>query len=563
MIKHMSFILLCSGSELLFTFGFECPNTCGTPADLPFCSQISYGVCSTKDDWETQDQDAELGYNLYANRNESLLKRIPKYANLTDWELFALLDSMNLDNTSSSCGQLLKQIHCAVTFPVCEIGRTSKRLCMSSCSDVAMSICPELEQVCHQFSPNEIETKEACFKIHYKGPSMGMWIAGFLIAFIFSIFNSIGINLQKLSMTRNEAAKLKKKSFQQPLWLLGFSLVCVGSILDFVAFGMAPQTLLAPLAALSLVWNMMIAPFFHDEKVTKQSVIATVIIFIGVILTVIFAGHSTPEYELKDLIDLYQQPAMYAYMFFVFVFLAALFALTKYIEKTHNFEGGIYHIVCYGGIAGTFGGQSVLLAKSTVELLKSAIWGAGGAGVFTNVAPYLILCGLIICLVFQVFFLNGGLARFDALVVVPVYQSFWILMSVLGGITYFAEYVSMTKTSLYMFTLGALITISGIIYLLKSRNSENSSQYTDLSVTPISAWNTDDSDEEEIQLKLANKWEEIDIGGASSSKVVPISNAKSSNLNADISAAIYRTMPVSNKRPNDRNAAKRDDDAFF
>lgn len=478
-MRYLSFLVYI-GSNSLLTIAFECPNTCGTPADLPFCSHISYGVCATKDDWDSQDQAAETGYNLYINRNESQLRRLPKYVNLNDQELSTLLDSMNLDNTSSICGQVLKNIHCAVTFPVCEIGRTSKRLCQSSCSEAALSTCPELEQVCHQFSPYEIETKEACFKINYKGPSMGMWVAGFLIAFIFSIFNSIGINLQKLSMTRNEASGLKRNSFQQPLWLLGFSLVCLGSILDFVAFGMAPQTLLAPLAALSLVWNMMIAPFFHNEKVTKQSVIATVIIFIGVILTVIFAGHSTPEYELQDLIDLYQQHAMYAYMFFVFVFLAALFGLTKYIEKTHNFENGIYHIVCYGGIAGTFGGQSVLLAKSTVELLKSAIWGADGAAVFTNVAPYLILCGLIICLVFQVFFLNGGLARFDALVVVPVYQSFWILMSVLGGIMYFAEYVSMTKTSLYMFTLGALITISGIIYLLKSRSNENSSEYVDL-----------------------------------------------------------------------------------
>lgn len=84
-------------------------------------------------------------------------------------------------------------------------------------------------------------------------------------------------------------------------------------------------------------------------------------------------------------------------------------------------------------------------------------------------------------------------------------------------------------------------------------------------MTPISAWNTEDSDEEEIQLKLANKWEEIDIGGPSSSKVVPVSNARNSNSNADISAAIYRTMPSSNpNRPTDRNVPKReDDDAFF
>jgi len=296
-------------------------------------------------------------------------------------------------------------------------------------------------------------------------------VAGFLISLVFSVLNSVGINLQKLSMTRNDAAEVKKTTVKQPLWMLGFGLVCLGSLLDFVAFGMAPQTLLAPLAALSLVWNMLIAPIFHKEKVTRQNLLATAIIFMGVTLTVIFAGHSTPSYELEDLIRLYQQPAMYAYITLIVCFLGGLFVFSRYIERTHNYEEGLFHIICYGGIAGTFGGQSVLLAKSTVELLKSAIWGDSGLYMFTQFTSYVIIAGLGICLGFQVHFLNGGLKRFDALVVIPVYQSFWILMSVLGGIMYFAEYVNMTRTQMLMFTIGGCVTILGIVVLLKTRQS--------------------------------------------------------------------------------------------
>jgi uncharacterized membrane protein len=473
----------------------------------------------------------------------------------------------------------MRRVQCAIHFPVCEIGNSFNRVCQHSCKEAVKHKCPQLEGFCNTFSIEEMEPSKAkCFKLEYAGPAVGMWVAGFTISLVFSILNSIGINLQKLSLNRNEQAEEKKTTFKQPLWVLGFGLVVLGSLLDFIAFGMAPQSLLAPLAALSLVWNMFIAPIFHKEKVTRQNMVATVIIFAGVTLTVIFAGHSTPEYELKDLLKLYRQPAMYAYVFFVFAFLLGLFLSMRHIEKTHQHEGGLYHIICYGGIAGTFGGQSVLLAKSTVELLKSAIWGEGTYA-FKYFATYMITFGLFGCLFFQVKFLNGGLARFDALVMVPVYQSFWILMSVLGGIIYFEEYISMTSSQKFMFTLGGLITIFGIIYLLRTRQDTESGgesgRYVELSITPSNAWNADDSDEEEIQLKLDNRIQLDDEDEILSSKANTTSTKTSSTLfkgtnnkkvidSNNVSNAIYRTSNLpqgsSPTKGNNKNQNHDDDD---
>lgn len=82
------------------------------------------------------------------------------------------------------------------------------------------------------------------------------------------------------------------------------------------------------------------------------------------------------------------------------------------------------HVVCYGGIAGTFGGQSVSLAKSTVELIKTTLWGNGATESFSHYEVYVMAGGMATCLIYQVTALNGGLKRFDALVMIPVYQSF-------------------------------------------------------------------------------------------------------------------------------------------
>ncbi|GLD93139.1 hypothetical protein PINS_up001731 [Pythium insidiosum] len=546
----------------------ECSSTCGTPSGLEFCSQVSWAVCGGDASWEDLDATAHASFKTWTNASDTKLKLLPQYAHKDTDELEGVLKTLDLANLSSPCGHLLQRLQCAVHLPVCEIGRDFTRLCQNSCKDHVKKTCPGLENICTVFSPNEIEPKGKCFKLEYSGPAVGMWVAGFTISLVFSILNSIGINLQKLSMSREEASEAKRGTFSQPLWVLGFGLVVLGSLLDFVAFGMAPQTLLAPLAALSLVWNMFIAPIFHKETVTRENIIATVIIFVGVTLTVIFAGHSTPAYELDDLIRLYKQPAMYAYMIFITLFLTGLLMFARHIERTHVYEGGLYHIICYGGVAGTFGGQSVLLAKSTVELLKSAIWGSGGSAVLTRPAPYFIVFGLFLCLACQVHYLNGGLARFDALIVIPVYQSFWILMSVLGGIMYFEEYVSMTKMQMFMFTVGGTITILGIIFLLKTRReggAGESGRYVELSVTPSSAWAADDSDEEEvIQLKTHNKFaDESESSKSKSTSVSPVSptGAKSPRSD-DVSSAIYRS-PTSAKSPTSTSSRTTDDEDDF
>ena len=63
------------------------------------------------------------------------------------------------------------------------------------------------------------------------------------------------------------------------------------------------------------MWNLTLAPRFHGETLTKQNIAATAIICVGVTATVIFSSHSSPKYALADLLELYQQPSMYAFIF--------------------------------------------------------------------------------------------------------------------------------------------------------------------------------------------------------------------------------------------------------
>lgn len=106
-----------------------------------------------------------------------------------------------------------------------------------------------------------------------------------------SMISNLGLNLQKLTHVRamrvaaaqqqnsanSNSANSKSDSipssnayYRKPIWVLGLSLVVFGSIADFIALGFAAQTIVAPLGSLTLVTNVVFAPYFAGEKLSRS-----------------------------------------------------------------------------------------------------------------------------------------------------------------------------------------------------------------------------------------------------------------------------------------------------
>lgn len=75
------------------------------------------------------------------------------------------------------------------------------------------------------------------------------WSIGVILSLIGCSMSNIGINIQKLGHTGTEDGKSVLAS---PMWIFGLILVALGSIIDFVSFGFADMSLLAPLGAMTL-----------------------------------------------------------------------------------------------------------------------------------------------------------------------------------------------------------------------------------------------------------------------------------------------------------------------
>ena len=124
-------------------------------------------------------------------------------------------------------------------------------------------------------------------------------------------------------------------------------------------------------------------------------------------------------------------------------------------------------LLYYPTLAGVFGAHSVLGAKSAIEMIKGNISGRSPDDIKSALfVVFILVC--VVAIYLQCYFLNKGLSRADALLVVPIYQVAWVMMNTVLGMIYFRDWFTMTNTQVGIFCLGVVITLFGV-YLLSLR----------------------------------------------------------------------------------------------
>jgi len=306
-----------------------------------------------------------------------------------------------------------------------------------------------------------------------------LWILGAALCVFASGLSTFGINLQKYSHLQS-AESLSPGQAAQPyylrgFWWAGFLLIIFGTLMDVVALAFAAQSLVAPLAGLSLVFNVLLAPCFLDEVVTRIDLIATGVILLGCTMAVAFADHEHTSYNFDDIVDKANNAACWTY------FLSALVAIATCYFFIQRFEGERiddshwyqtnkkWHSVSYALLAGTAGSVAVTCAKAAAELIKAEI-NNPGVGSFEKhwfAAPAAIVV-LVTMLIFQIHFLNAGLERFDVLLIVPMYQGFWIILTAGAGMVTYREYENFGVLEGVFFPMGVIVTLVGV-YIMSLR----------------------------------------------------------------------------------------------
>lgn len=281
-----------------------------------------------------------------------------------------------------------------------------------------------------------------------------------------------------------------KAYYWQPLWMCGFALVILGSLLDFVALAFAAQSIVAPLGAVTLVVNLLLAPFFSGEEVTRTDVKATVLIVAGSAGSVLFGPHGGDgDYTFDEYFAFFTRWRAVVYYGVVLTTISFLTGIFEFLDtlredlrtatnprvvSARRRLKSVMRIIL-GAVAGLVGAQSVLFAKGFATLVS-----IGVLNMWLHYGTYVIVGGLILSVNGQIMYLNRGLARYDALGFVPVFEAFWIGGGVIAGIAVLDEASGFSRDQTLCFGAGVLVTLAGVSVLAGRKGSRNEDRFSDL-----------------------------------------------------------------------------------
>ncbi|KAJ3416033.1 hypothetical protein HDV05_003392 [Chytridiales sp. JEL 0842] len=114
----------------------------------------------------------------------------------------------------------------------------------------------------------------------------------------------------------------------------------------------------------------------------------------------------------------------------------------------------------YASLGGLMATITVLFAKSTIHLLSTTFF--ENENQYNNIYAWLITAVTIITAVSQVYWINMGLQRYDALLQIPVFYVVWTLFDVIGGGVYFSEFDGFNSTQYALFFLAVGIIFVGV-----------------------------------------------------------------------------------------------------
>ncbi|KAL5518946.1 hypothetical protein ACEPAH_629 [Sanghuangporus vaninii] len=348
---------------------------------------------------------------------------------------------------------------------------------------------------------------------------------GITVGLLASFVQSLGLTIQRKSHVLNDQQLSdlhKRPYYRRPLWLLGFTIFISSNILgSLFQIASLPVVILAPLGAVSLLWNAFFARFLLGDVFSLWMLLGTVLIAGGAVLIAIFGIVPEPTHSLEDLLHLFRRPAFIAYFSLLGVALLVCLIITHIAEfslKRHgttppstppltpgplesaippSFAPPPSHVlaasestplldrkhppsgsstpiplgngkkvrtrlliaISYASASGILSGMCLLFAKSGVELLVLTI---GGKNQFWRWEAWVLLLGLAVFALLQLWYLQKSLVYADPTIICPLAFCFYNVSSIVNGLVYFDQFSLLSPLQLSLVSLGMVILLGGV-----------------------------------------------------------------------------------------------------
>ncbi|PKI84628.1 hypothetical protein MVES_001564 [Malassezia vespertilionis] len=148
------------------------------------------------------------------------------------------------------------------------------------------------------------------------------------VGLVASFVQSLGLTIQRRSHVHNEAlpSSERRSEWQRPLWIAGFVVFLAANISGTIfQIGTLPVVILAPLGAVSLLYNALLARVLLNDFMSQHMVLGSSMIAVGAVMIGYFGNVPEQSHSLADLLALYKRPPFVAFaMLYTLVFVSML-----------------------------------------------------------------------------------------------------------------------------------------------------------------------------------------------------------------------------------------------
>ncbi|KAG0236680.1 hypothetical protein BGX31_003848 [Mortierella sp. GBA43] len=255
-------------------------------------------------------------------------------------------------------------------------------------------------------------------------------------------------------------------------WWLGMTLMILGECGNFLAYGYAQASIIAPLGTVALVSNVIIAPLMLKEPFRKRDLLGIAISVLGTIVVVINSKEN--DIQSIDYEQLTPEAVVAALLRtrFVVYFIFCCVAVTILASLSNTI--GHKYIFIDLSIVGIFGGYTVLATKGLSSLLSLSFY-----KMFTYPIAYLLVFVLVSTAVLQIKFLNKALQRFDSTQVIPTQYVLFTTSAIIGSGILYNDFDEMDFPSFFNFTVGCFMTFVGVYLITTNRDKTGLEQSDD------------------------------------------------------------------------------------
>ncbi|KAI9314990.1 magnesium transporter NIPA-domain-containing protein [Dichotomocladium elegans] len=262
-----------------------------------------------------------------------------------------------------------------------------------------------------------------------------------------------------MAMAQEQTRSGDADYLKSKLWWLGISMMVLGEVGNFVAYGFAPASTIAPLGTTTLVSNVILAPLMLKEQFRKRDLLGVFLAVLGAAVVVLSSNSEETALSPDMIVEALTQTRAIIYFAITGVAIAGLSGLSPVY--------GTRSIMIDLGLVAIYGGYTVLCTKSVSSLLSLTFF-----KMFAYPVSYLLIATLVITAILQIKYLNKALQRFDSTEVIPTQFVLFTIAAIVGSAVLYHDFDDMSMDQTSRFMTGCAIEFLGVYLITSKRNKQ-------------------------------------------------------------------------------------------